>query len=139
MAKRQIAAGAEAGRFDEWRLSGKQPTPINIDLSGHSRGAVTAGQTAKLINKWIKAYGETYPEAKEFSKYVHYDVRLFDPVPGLVTDMHLGSCTLRDIPNMNATVFCSLGIAEPDFLFPLQHVKGAKKLGVLPVKRTVNN
>ena len=116
--------------FDAWRANPDQEAPcIDIDLVGLSRGAVTAGQAAKLINKWIEEYADRHHEDRDkYKNQVFYNLGLQEPVPGAVTNLHLGSCNLRDIPNMNATVFCSLGIAEYDILFPLQQVKGAKKL-----------
>ncbi|MBO4887266.1 MAG: hypothetical protein J5589_03020 [Firmicutes bacterium] len=116
-------------RFDDWRLNGKEPKPIHIQLSGHSRGAVTAGQTAIKINEWVQKYCQRYPDqAANFKDFVHYDLVLRDPVPGFGTDATIGDCDLRKVPNVNATVFCSLGIQAPDDLYALQHVRGAKKL-----------
>ena len=128
-------------RFDKW-LSGKEePKPIHIDISGHSRGAVSAGQAAKYIDEWVQSYIDAHPDnpkAKELKKYVHYDLRLYDPVPGMITNWHLGSCDLRKIPNVNCTVFCSLGIEAPDFAFPMQHVKGAKKVILTMTDHAIN-
>ncbi len=56
----------------------------------------------------------------------------------MVTNWHLGSCNLRKIPNVNCTVFCSLGIQAPDFVFPLQHVKGAKKIVLAMTDHGIN-
>ena len=114
-------------RFEEWLRTGKRK-PIDINLSGHSRGAVTAGQAAKLIDEWITKYIETHPGAEDFKEYVNYNLVLKDPVPGFITDLHLGSCNLRGIPNLNVTVFCTMAINAPDFIMPLQHVRGARKL-----------
>lgn len=53
---RYYAAQFIAPRFEKWLKGEKEPKRIRIDLSGHSRGAVTAGQTAKLIDAWITEY-----------------------------------------------------------------------------------
>jgi len=116
-----------APRFEKW-LQGGEKKPVNIILSGHSRGAVTAGQAAKRIDAWISKYIAEHPGAEDFKNYVSYDLTLRDPVPGMVTDLRLGSCNLKNIPNMNAVVFCSTGIEAADMMFPLQHVRGAKKV-----------
>ena len=118
-------------RFERWARGEEEPKPIHIELSGHSRGAVTAGQTVIKINDWIQKYCRKNPDAAsriDFRKFVHYDLILRDPVPGFGTNRTIGDCDLRNIPNVNATVFCSLGIQAPDDLFPLQHIRGAKKL-----------
>ena len=114
-------------RFNQWLKDGT-PKPVHIALSGHSRGAVTAGQAAVKINQWITDYINTHPGAEKFKDYVNYDLILRDPVPGIGTSLSVGDCDLRDVPNVNVTVFCSLGIQGPETVFPLQHIRGAKKL-----------
>ena len=59
-------------------------------------------------------------------------------MPGMITNWHLGSCDLSKIPNVNCTVFCSLGIEAPDFVFPMQHVKGAKKVVLTMTDHAIN-
>ena len=114
--------------FDKWRQGGERK-PIHIELAGHSRGAVAAAQTCKRIDAWISKYiKEHQPEAEDFKKYIHYDLTLRDPVPGMITDLHLGSCTLKGIPNVNTTVFYTLGVQKADLAFPPQHIRGAKRL-----------
>ncbi len=113
--------------FSRW-LDGEPPKPLHIALSGHSRGAVTAGMTAVKINQWITEYINTHPGAEKFKDYVNYDLILRDPVPGIGTSLSVGDCDLRDVPNVNVTVFCSLGIQGPETVFPLQKIRGAKKL-----------
>lgn len=114
-------------RFDKW-LKGEDPRPIHIALSGHSRGAVSVGLSAKKIDEWITEYINTHPGAEKFKDFVNYDLIFRDPVPGIGTNLSVGDCDLRNIPIVNATVFCSLGIQGPETVFPLQHVRGAKKL-----------
>jgi len=50
--------------------------PIHIHLKGHSRGGVTANESATLINKLIE---DKYPKLKE---YIDIELALYDPVPG---------------------------------------------------------
>lgn len=117
--------------FEQWLKdikAGKTPTPVHIELSGHSRGAVTAGMTAVAIDKWVTKYLSQHPEMAGFKKYINYDLILRDPVPGLGTSTVLGDCDLRGIPNMNCTVLCSMGIQTTEILFPMQHVRGSKKI-----------
>ncbi len=114
-------------RFEEW-IKGKAPTPIHIELSGHSRGAVTAGQAVIKIDEWISKYIDEHPQAANFKDFINYDLILRDPVPGLGTNRTIGDCDLRKIKNVNCTVIASLGIQGPDDVFPLQHVRGSKKL-----------
>lgn len=120
-------------RFTAW-LNGKEnPEDIKdiyIGLMGHSRGAVAAGQAVKKIHEWIQEYANAHPEFRKLGldKKIHYDLRLLDPVPGAITDLHLGSCNLRNIPNVNTTVICSMAQNHVDFVFPLQQIKGAKRI-----------
>lgn len=115
--------------FRAWLSGDEEPHDLRLSLEGHSRGAVAAGQAIKLIHQWAAAYAEEHPELKPLlKKHLKYDLRLYDPVPGMITDLHLKSCNLRDIPNLNATVICSMAQNHTDMLFPLQHIKGAKKL-----------
>ncbi len=118
-------------RFKQWLddiKNGRTPKPVHIELSGHSRGAVTAGVAAVAIDKWVTKYLSQHPEMAGFKKYINYDLILRDPVPGLGTSAVIGDCDLRGIPNVNCTVLCSMGIQTPQFLFPMQHVRGSKKI-----------
>ena len=114
-------------KFNEWR-NGTDPKPIHISLSGHSRGAVTAGQAAIKIHEWIMDYIKKHPGSENFKNFVNYDLILRDPVPGFGTNRTIGDCDLRKIPNVNCTVICSLGIQAPDDICPLQHIRGSKKV-----------
>jgi len=118
--------------FRAWEAGTEVPHDLHLVITGHSRGAVAAGQSVKLINKYVQKYAKAYAKKNnkhlEFAKYVHYDVTLREPVPGVVTNIHLASCNLKDIPNVNTTIICSMAQEHGDFLYPLQHVKGAKKL-----------
>lgn len=114
--------------FRAWLSGSEEPHEIHISLEGHSRGAVAAGQAVKKIHGWISAYAEANPQLKPYLDRIKFDLRLYDPVPWAVTDWHLKSCKLRNILNLNTTVVCSMAQNHTDFLFPLQHVKGARKL-----------
>ncbi len=124
--------------LEKWKDKKEIPHDIHISLSGHSRGAVTAGEAIKKINEWVNQYTDAHPEMKEFKKYIKYDLRLEDPVAGAITNLRLSSCDLRNIPNLNTTVFCSLGQDHYDLLFPLQHVKGAKKIVLTTTDHMMN-
>ncbi len=108
--------------------NGEEPRDINIILSGHSRGAVAAGESVKKINEWVQKYVTDHPECKPFADCVKYDLTLYDPVAGAITDLRLGVCDLRGIKNVNTTVICTMAQDHYDALLPLQHVKGAKKI-----------
>lgn len=137
---RDIAANELKDKIDKWMNDPNADiNKVSFDFWGHSRGAVTAGQTVKFVDKWItdhmkEKYHASDEKIQEFKKkFIHYDLRLDDPVAGWGTDVHMGSCDLKNIPNVNATVRCSMAIGEIDFTFPLQHVRGAKKI-ILSVK-----
>ncbi len=85
--------------FEEWRTTGKEPHKININITGHSRGAVSAGYSVKLIDKWVKDYVEEHPDCKHFADQVHYNLVMRDPVPGFLTKLRLGGNDLNGVIN----------------------------------------
>ena len=115
-------------RFDDWLRNPEHRRPIHLNLSGHSRGAVTAGQAAVKIDEWVREYIRTHEGAEQFRDLLHYDLVLRDPVAGFGSDLRFGDCDLRKIPNVNVTVFASMGVQAPDKILPLQYVQGVKRL-----------
>ena len=113
--------------FERW-MAGEEPHDVHIDVSGHSRGGVAAGESVKLMQKWVKDYIIKNPEAKGFDEYVQYDLLLRDPVAGVGTNVFHGSNDLRECKNLNTTLFCSMAQEHTNFAFPLQYVRGAKRI-----------
>ena len=91
-----------------------------------------AGESIKLIAKWLKSYTgkniDNNPDKNAYAEKVKYDLVLRDPVPGFITKLFHKKNDLRKVPNLNATVFCSMTQEHWDFTFPLQNVRGAKRL-----------
>ncbi|MCR5748564.1 MAG: hypothetical protein K6G03_12720 [Lachnospiraceae bacterium] len=114
--------------FDNWLAEEEVPHDIHISLTGWSRGAVAAGQAIKKIDEWIKKYKQENPAIQEYLNHVKIDAFLKDPVPGAITSFHLSTCNLRNVPNLNATVYCTMANDHYDLFYPFQHVKGAKKI-----------
>ena len=118
--------------FKKWDNKEEQPHDIHINVTGHSRGAVAAGESIKLMAKWLKDYAEKdaekNPQKKAYADKVKFDLVLRDPVPGFITKLFHKKNDLRKVPNLNATVFCSMTQEHWDFTFPLQNVRGAKRL-----------
>ncbi len=113
--------------FERWD-NGEAPHDVHLDLTGHSRGGVAAGECVRLVNNWLKKYVKNNPTKAHYADHVKYKLLLRDPVPGAVTSIRLGTCDLRKIPNVDATVFCSMAQEHYDLAFPLQYVKGAKRI-----------
>lgn len=125
---RDFAENSLRPHFEKW-ISGEEfPHDIHISITGWSRGAVAAGQAIKKIDEWLKAYKKQNPVIQEYLDHVKIDALLKDPVPGAITNFHLSTCNLRNIPNLNTTVYCTMASDHYDLLYPFQHVKGAKKL-----------
>ncbi|SEG00553.1 hypothetical protein SAMN04487934_10685 [Eubacterium ruminantium] len=125
---RDFAAKFLKPHFDKW-LEGKEfPHDLHISITGWSRGAVAAGQAIKKIDEWINDYKKENPRITDFLDHVKIDALIKDPVPGIVTNFHLSTCNLRNIPNLNATVYCTMANDHYDLLYPFQRVKGAKKI-----------
>lgn len=128
-------------KIDAWLAHKKDPehnpdpmiNPTMFDSLGYSRGAATAGQAPKQVDSWITKYmkeqGASNEQIKEFKEEaMKYQALFIDAVPGFGTYSHMKTCTLTDIPNMDAVVRCSFGINQPDWMFPMQQINGANKL-----------
>ena len=114
--------------FEKWARGEEEPHDIQINITGHSRGAVASAESVIYINDWMKDYAGKHPECEKFMSRVKFDLLQRDPVPGFGTSIRFGSRDLRDIPNLNATMFCTMGQEWPDFAFPLENVRGAKRI-----------
>ena len=114
--------------FQKWARGEEEPHDIQINITGHSRGAVASAESVIYINNWMKDYVKQHPECEQYMSRVKFDMLQRDPVPGFGTSVRFGSRDLRNIPNLNATVFCTMGQEWPDFAFPLENVRGAKRI-----------
>ena len=103
---------------------------IHILITGHSRGAVAAGETARELGHWanyLAGFGD-------LAKYIKITPILRDPVPGRPGyDAHAEN-NLSGIPGMNSTVFYSLSQEHYDYFFEPQLIRGADRIvfGVMP-------
>ncbi|MBR1598484.1 MAG: hypothetical protein IJ661_06240 [Lachnospiraceae bacterium] len=114
--------------FEKWARGEEEPHDIQINITGHSRGAVASVESAIYINDWMKDYAKKHPECEKFMSRVKFDVLQRDPVPGIGTKLRFGYRDIRDIPNLNATMFCSMAQEHNDMIFPLENVRGAKRI-----------
>lgn len=114
--------------FDSWKKNNETPHPVHINITGHSRGAVAAGESVRLINKWMDDQKKKIPGSEKNLDQVKFGLLLRDPVPGFITNWRLGKQDFRKMPNVNATVFCSVAQEHKDLFFPLQNVRGAKRV-----------
>ncbi len=118
--------------FDKWSRKEEEPRDIYVLISGHSRGAVSAGESVHYIQRWLDDYVEknkkTHPEFKDYAERIKKVLLQRDAVPGAGTNIRLGKNDLRKIPNLNATVFCSMAQEHTDMAFPLQNVRGAQRI-----------
>lgn len=114
--------------FKKWESGIEKPNFINLDITGHSRGAVAAGESIKLIDEWLKTYVKDNPHYQKYEKYVRYNLILRDPVPGFITKWFHSKNDLRGVKNLNTTLFCSMAQEHSDVAFPLQYVRGAKRI-----------
>ncbi len=101
--------------------------PIHINISGHSRGAVTASETVAEISDWLyslKGY-------EGFADLVSFDLVQRDPVPGPdVIDARRRRPDLSKYPNVNSTtIFTILADKESFGLgFRNQRTRGQDRL-----------
>lgn len=117
--------------FEKWNSKEEIPHDVHINITGHSRGAVAAGECARLVNKWMRDYEKKNKDIQDVGEYknkVKFDILLRDPVPGIITNWRFGYQDFRKIPNANVTVFCSVAQEHADLAFPLQNIRGQKRL-----------
>ena len=124
--------------FEEWKKDPSKAHPINLNITGHSRGAVSAGKSVVLIDKWIKEYIKNNKGTEQFADFVKFNLILRDPVPGFLTSLRHGSVDLSQVKNLNTTVFCSVLQEHYDWIFPLQNVKGANKLIISTIDHSMD-
>lgn len=98
--------------------------PIHVNITGHSRGAVTAAEALKIANDQLKAD----VELKDLINYVHYDLIQRDPVPGFGDRTEHGEVDLSGVQNLNSTVFYSISTEYYDWMFRPQVVKGTDRV-----------
>ncbi len=129
---RNLAKKILTEHFDKWAKGEGQPEPIYLLITGHSRGAVSAGESVHYIHRWMQDYVKEHkkenPACEKYLEYVQMELFDRDAVPGAGTALLLGKNDLRGIPNLNATVFCSMAQDHTDFVFPLQRVRGARRI-----------
>ena len=114
--------------LEKWAKGEEKPHDICINISGHSRGAVCVEESVRYIYDWMKDYSKKNPDMQQYMKYVKFETMQRDPVPGFGTSVRLGKKDLRDVPNLNATVFCTMASEYSNMIFPLQNVRGAKRI-----------
>ncbi|MBO6207960.1 MAG: hypothetical protein J6N53_00585 [Lachnospiraceae bacterium] len=105
-----------------------EPENLNINVSGYSRGAVSAGVSVKDIRDWVS----NHPEYKQFNDKVKYQTILYDPVPGPDGSMKgHGKIDFRKDekpdPNLDLTLIHSLSVNHSNFFDP-QSVRGASRI-----------
>ncbi len=108
-------------------------TPIHINITGHSRGAIAASETLFEIKEWLSAQ----PGMEDFANLVHFDLLQRDPVPGPdVIAKRKNNADFRNLTNVNATTIYTT-VADKDAFgvaFRPQRVRGQKRIivGTMP-------
>ena len=97
---------------------------IHINITGHSRGAVAAGETVLMTDEWLK----NSEEFKDLIKYVKYDLIQYDPVPGLGDRTEHGKLDLSNVSGLNSTVVYSMSTEYMDGMFKPQEVSGTNRI-----------
>ena len=105
---------------EEWEMN---PTPITLNIQGHSRGGVGTTIGIKRILEWVKAYN---PVALDFLKinYLQYD-----PVPGpdSFAEEKLKADLRPFAKNLNVTTITSTYVDHAAFFTPMQ-VRGQQRI-----------
>ena len=110
--------------FRNWLKDENMPKrDIEVNLQGHSRGAVATAVASKAIMEWAN---EKYPD---FAKYIKLNFIQRDPVPGLGSrDGEYNSIDLREYKDtINATTMYSMHADKGDAFTP-QEVRGQKRI-----------
>lgn len=114
----------------KWKANPNDPgfnMPVQINIQGHSRGAVASSETVIEIYDWLKKQ-EGY---EEFTKHVNFELIQRDPVPGPdVWDHRRNYPDLRNIPNLKATtIYTTVADATLSGLFfHPQNVRGQERI-----------
>ena len=112
--KKMLAEGADPASLP----------PIHVNLTGHSRGAVTAAESLLLADQALK----NDPDVADLLDYVHYDLILRDPVPGYGNRTEHAEVDLSGVKNLNCSVFYALSQEYYDWAFRPQIIKGADRI-----------
>ena len=97
---------------------------IHVNITGHSRGGVAAGETVRLAYDWLKGQ-EQY---RDVAEHVKFDLIQRDPVPGYGDYTEHGNLDLSDIPGLESTVVYSMSQQHYDKVFKPQKVEGADRI-----------
>lgn len=129
-------------KFKDWKENEEEPKDIHLMLRGHSRGAVSAVESAMYVKSWVH---DNYPE---YEKNVKFNLLQYEPVAGLGSNngvhanvdclgeqelLH-GAAKLRPLgDSVESTVFYSLH-ADHNVGFTPQAVQGAKRVILTPFR-----
>lgn len=119
--------------FEQWKAEKEknpafEPKDVRINITGYSRGAVSADGSVKAIREWI----DKHEEYRAFANKVKYTAIFYDPVPG--PDGAAKGYASQDLrkdgkadPNLDVTLFHSLSVNHPSFFTP-QSLLGASRI-----------
>ncbi len=127
--------------FEEYKKAIDQdpnfvPKTIHVNLTGHSRGAVAAGEGMLEFRKKLQEWANR-PENAKYQRLVsavEFDIIQRDPVPGLGSYSNHPMVDYRNMPNVSSTVVYTMESDKMDGAFIPQRVRGAARiiLGTTP-------
>ncbi len=123
----------------EWQ---QNPTVININIQGHSRGGVGETVGIKRLYDWIeKTFPDSSPEKAEFKKYIKVNMIQHDPVAGYdaADKYHTHDLRGKDgkpIEGLNTTTIYSMHTEHEKFFTPA-NIRGQKRIILMADKHGV--
>ena len=106
---------------ERWKAN---PVNVNLNIQGHSRGAVATAEAVKFLLEFVQ---EKFPQYKD---YVKINMIQHDPVPG--GDNLTGekvAIDMRGVKDMtNSTTVCSLYTEHTVLQFTPQEVRGQQRI-----------
>ncbi len=109
--------------FESWRKKEEEPQSIYINLSGHSRGAVAAGEGMKLLYEWLQKEPQS-----EYKDLIKFNIIQLDPVPGFGNHLFYAENDYSGLQNVQSTVVYSMATEYPDSWFMPQRIQGAQRV-----------
>ncbi len=109
--------------FESWRNNKEEPQVIHINLSGHSRGAVAAGEGMKLLYEWLQKKPQS-----DYKDYVKFNIIQLDPVPGYGNHYIYPENDYSGLQNVESTVVYSMATEYTDSWFMPQRIQGAQRV-----------
>lgn len=99
-------------QFEKWKKApeAEKNKQVHINLTGHSRGGVAAGETVKSVYDWMENNPKKRndPDFKKFKDNLKFELIQRDPVPGELVQNEYKNIDFSGYKNLNVTSIYSM-------------------------------